>query len=113
QQKVVYQLSNNDPFIHKSLIGQLFSLLDALDGITIEVVTHGYGIDFLLKDSPFTTMIEALGEKGVVFMVCRNTLDEGKTEATDVMGLVKIIPAGVAHVVIRQSEGWSYIKAGF
>ena len=111
--KVVFQLSNNDTFIHKSLVRQLSNLLSALEGVTIEVVAHSYGIDFLLKDSPFRENIEALAGQCVKFMVCQNTLNEGKTDATEILPSAKIIPAGIAHVVIRQSEGWGYIKAGF
>src|SRR5687767_10862222 len=110
--KVVFQLSNNDTFIHKSLIRQLSNLLTALQGVTVEVVAHSYGIDFLLKDSPFKDNIEVLAGQGVEFMVCQNTLKEGKTDPAEILPLAKIIPAGIAHVVVRQSEGWGYIKAG-
>jgi intracellular sulfur oxidation DsrE/DsrF family protein len=110
---VVFQLSTNDTFVQTSLIRQLNNLVTAMPGITIEVVTHGYGIDFLLADSPFRHSIESLANNGAAFIACQNTLTEAKMHAMDLIGNTKIVAAGIAHVITRQREGWPYIKAGF
>ena len=111
--RVVFQLSNNDPFVQKSLIRQLNSVLKALDVIKIEVVTHSYGIDLLLKDTVFQNNLEGLHDRGVTFMVCQNTLEQEKLCRDGLLDFTEVIPSGVAHVIARQSEGWSYIKASF
>jgi len=111
--KVVFQLSNNDTFVQKSLIRQLSNLLEAIDGISIEVVAHGYGIDLLLGNSPFKNNISMLRNKGVDFLVCERTLQHEKFDPSGLLNFTKVVPAGVAHIIQRQSEGWSYIKAGF
>lgn len=113
KQKVVFQLSANDTFVQKSLISQLQDLLKDVDDITVEVVTYGYGVDLLLRDSPFKKEIEALQKQGVAFLVCQNTLHHEKLDPSGLLALGKIIPAGLAHVIKRQGEGWCYIKAGF
>ncbi len=111
--RVVFQLSNNDTFIQKSLLRQLNNLVEAMDGVLVEVVTHGYGIDLLVGGSPFKENIEDLNRKGVAFLVCENTLKGEKLDASEFTGIAKPIPAGVAHIVRRQTEGWSYIKVGY
>ncbi len=111
--KVVFQLSNNDTFIQKSMLRQLMNLLEAMNGVRIEVVTHSYGIDLLLKDGPFHKRVEDLQEKGVDFLVCENTIRAEKVDFSELSQMAKPIPAGIAHIVRRQSEGWSYIKAGY
>lgn len=111
--KVVFHLSNNDTFIQKSLIRQLTNLLDAMDDVSIEVVTHSYGIDLLLQNSPFRNNIEDLKEKGVDFIACENTLRHEQMDARQLLGEVTIVRAGIAHIIQRQAQGWSYIKAGF
>lgn len=113
QQKVVFQLSSNDTLVHKSLVKQLNNLLHALPDATIEVVAHGPGIELLYKNAPLANNLEKLHAKGIVFLVCQNTLKEKQVDPTVLVPLCKIIPAGIAHIIIRQSEGWSYIKAGF
>jgi intracellular sulfur oxidation DsrE/DsrF family protein len=112
-QRVVFQLSNNDTFIQKSLIRQLNNVLKAIDEIEIEVVTHGYGIDLLLKDTAFENNIIALHEQGVRFLACKNTLDQQNLSEKDLVEFTTVVPSGLAHVIIRQGEGWSYIKASF
>lgn len=111
--KVVFQLSNNDTFVQKSLIRQLSNLLAAMDDISVEVVTHSYGIDLLLEDSPFKNNIKSLGSQGVDFLICGNTINHDKLDRSAFLDVSRIVPAGIAHIIQRQSEGWSYIKAGF
>jgi uncharacterized protein len=111
--QVVFQLSSSDTLIHKSLTKQLNNLLTAMPGITIEVVTHGPGITFLQKSSTVKNNLDKLQQQGITFLACRNTLLEKKIDPASLLPFVNVIPAGLAHIIRRQSEGWSYIKAGF
>ncbi|RNI28068.1 hypothetical protein EFA69_18495 [Rufibacter immobilis] len=115
QQKVVFQLSNHDPLVHKAMVKQLNNLLTAFEkgNIQTEVVVHGPGIELLLQESPLKNNLESLHRKGVLFLVCQNTLQEKKIAPDRLLPFSQIIPAGIAHVIVRQSEGWSYIKVGF
>lgn len=110
---MVFQLSNNDTFVQKSMLRQLTNLIEAMNGVRIEVVTHSHGIDLLLKDCPFRKQIEKLERNGVEFLICENTIRAEKLDLSELSRTAKPIPAGVAHIVRRQSEGWSYIKAGY
>lgn len=112
QYKVVFQLSDNDTFIQKSLIRQLSNLMETLEPVTIEVVAHSYGVDLLLKDCAFNTQVEALRDKGVGFIVCKKTLDREKLDTSAFISNIETVPGGLAHIIKRQTEGWSYIKAG-
>lgn len=111
--KVVVQLSSEDASVHKAMIKQLNNAMNALDQLEVEVVVHGPGIDFLLLNSPLINNIEKLTKAGVQFLVCRNTLNDKKIEPSDLFAGSNIIPSGVAHLIVRQSEDWSYLKAGF
>jgi intracellular sulfur oxidation DsrE/DsrF family protein len=111
--KVVIQLSNEDTAVHKAMIKQLNNALEALDKLEIEVVVHGQGIGFLLLSSPVINNIEKLQKKGVRFLVCKNTLNDKKLEPSALYAGSKVIASGVAHLIVRQSQGWSYLKAGF
>lgn len=112
QYKVVFQLSDNDTFIQKALIRQLANLIESLEPLTIEVVAHSFGIDLLLEDSPFRTHVRALEDKGVSFVVCEKTLVREKLDASVLIKSVNIVPSGIAYIIKKQTEGWSYIKAG-
>lgn len=111
--KVVFQLSNNDTFVQKSLLRQITNLLNAMAGVRVEVVMHSYGIDLLLADSPFRENVEDLRQKGVEFLVCENTIRSEKISPSELAGVTRVVPAGLAHIIQRQGEGWGYIKAGY
>lgn len=110
--KVVFQLSDNDTFIQKALIRQLNNLMETLEPVTIEIVAHGYGIDLLLKDGTFRKHVEDLRNKGVDFVICEKTLDREHLGTSAFISDIKTVPGGLAHIIKRQTEGWSYIKAG-
>jgi intracellular sulfur oxidation DsrE/DsrF family protein len=67
----------------------------------------------LQESSVVKNNLEKLQQRGVTFLVCRNTLNEKKIDPKTLLPIAHIIQAGLAHVITRQSEGWSYIKAGF
>jgi uncharacterized protein len=75
-------------------------------------VSHGAGIELLFNDSPVKNKLHLLHEKGVTFLFCQNTLTDRKIKISKFLAFSKIVPSGVAHIIVRQSEGWSYIKAG-
>jgi len=113
EHKVVFHLSSDEDNVHKALIRQLYNLFKALEHLEVEVVTHGPGIDLLLIQSKLDNLLNELNKKGVRFLVCQNTLDDRKLNATSFLSFAEIIPASIAHIILRQEEGWSYIKAGF
>jgi len=112
QYKVVFQLSDNDTFIQKALIRQLNNLIESLEPLAIEVVAHSFGIDLLLENSIFRKQVRGLEQKGVDFIVCENTLVREKLDVSALMKTVNTVPSGLAHIIKRQTEGWSYLKAG-
>ena len=111
--KVVIQLSSNDILVQKATISQLNNILNALPSITIEVVMNGSGMDLVLQDAPLTNTLEQLHEKGIQFLVCKNSLNQKNLSNTSILDFCTIVPSALAHLIVRQHEGWSYIKAGF
>lgn len=111
--KSVIQLSTGDLRVHKSVIRQMNNVLHAIDNIAIELVIHGPGITLLLKDGSLQNNLELLHHKGIKFLVCTNTLREQSIDPSALVDFAIPVPSGIAHLIIRQSEGWSYIKAGF
>jgi len=111
--KVVLQLSGNDIMVQKATISQLNNMLNAFDSIEVEVVMNGPGIDLLLTDTLYHNTLERLHEKGIHFLVCKNTLNHRNLGSTSILPFAISVPSAIAHLIIRQHEGWSYIKAGF
>ena len=111
--KVVIQLSSNKILIQKATISQVNTILNALPFVSIEVVMNGPGIDLILQDAPLTNTLEQLYEKGIQFLVCKNSLNQKNLSTTSILPFCTVVSSSLAHLIVRQHEGWSYIKAGF
>lgn len=111
--KVVIQLSSGEVAVQKATISQLNNILNAFDTVSVELVMNGTGIDLLLTDTLYNNTLERLYEKGIQFLVCKNTLNHRNLSSTSILPFGTIVPSAIAHLIIRQQEGWSYIKAGF
>jgi hypothetical protein len=114
--KVVFQFTNaKDTMQQKSLIRQLQNILQVWPNAQYEVVVHNQGVDLLMeKHAIDKNEIRDLAKRGVKFVVCENTLKSRNIPKSELMqDVVGYVPAGIAEIVLKQEEGWSYIKGGF
>lgn len=115
QHRVVIQLSSNDTLVWKGLMNNIRNLKNGWgDSVTIEVVAHGPGIEFLVIGK--TTQQDKIAyfkSKGVVFVGCENTLVERKISKDTIIPEAGFVKMGVGEIILKQEQGWSYIKVGF
>ncbi|MBL7944979.1 MAG: DsrE family protein [Flavobacteriales bacterium] len=114
QHHIIMQLTSGDTLVHKGLMRQLKNMKEAAPSMQLEVVCHGPGLDLLMTDrSIVQTKITEFVGKGIVFLACENTIKERNLDRAKVMAEAGYVKAGIIHIVERQEDGWSYIKAGF
>lgn len=112
--RIVMQLASGDTLVHKGLMRQLRNMLEAAPTMQLEVVCHGPGMDLLMTDrSIVTDKVKQFSERGIVFLACENTIKERNLDRSKVLPEAGFVRAGIIHIVERQEQGWSYIKAGF
>lgn len=113
--KIIMQLTSNDAAVLKGLTKQLNNLKEGWeDTVLIEVVCHGPGIDFLTTEkTKYKDEIYALKEKGIVFVVCENSLRERSVPKEAILPDMQYVKMGIGEIVLKQEAGWTYIKAGF
>jgi hypothetical protein len=113
--RVVYHLNDSEnAFI---ALRNIQNHLEADPGVRIVVVTHGKGIDFLLKDAkdkngnPYEIPVQSLKDRGVDFRVCNNTLKSRNLGPEAVIPEATIVPSGVAEIGrLQAKEGFVYLK---
>ncbi len=105
---VVYHI--NDSTNASALLVNVRNHLAAAPDTRIHVVSHGRGIDFLLKDAgdaggaPYAGKLKPLAAQGVHFKVCRNTL-KGRNLGDDAVDAsATVVPSGVAEIARLQTE---------
>lgn len=112
--RIVMQLVSGDTLVHKGLMRQLRNMKEAAPDMELEVVCHGPGMDMLMADrSIVADKVKEFSAKGIRFLACENTIKERKLDRAQVLPTAGYVPAGIIHIVERQEDGWSYIKAGF
>ncbi|MGB9669872.1 MAG: DsrE family protein [Halothiobacillaceae bacterium] len=107
----------NDSANASAALRNIKNHLDASPAARIVVVTHGQGIDFLLKDAqddkgnPYQAIVEGLKARGVDFRVCNNTLTARKIDPERVITKASIVPSGGAEIgKLQAREGFVYLK---
>lgn len=112
--KVVFQFTLADSMQQKAFSNQLKNLRKHWPDAQIEVVAYNQGIDFLMtKRTRHHDIIADLKKAGVRFVVCQNTMNQRNIKANELIQEAEIVPAGIAEIVEKQEQGWSYIKGGF
>jgi intracellular sulfur oxidation DsrE/DsrF family protein len=114
--KIVFQFTNaNDTLQQKAFVKQLENITAHWPNAKYEVVVYNQGVDLVMKNNTkYQARLQSLKAKGVKFVVCENTLKNRKISKDAFPEiLVGFVPAGIAEIVEKQEEGWSYIRGGF
>lgn len=112
--KIVFQLTSDDSLVHKAVIKQIRNIFKAAPNASVEVVCHNKGITLLqTATTKHASDVAELKGRGVDFVACENSMRERKIKKEDLLSDIHTVPAGIIEIVMKQEQGWSYIKAGF
>lgn len=76
----------------------------------IEILANSEAVGKFKKGSEWETAMRDLLQNGVTLAACQNALNAQKIAKDDLIDHVTVVPAGVVELVIKQSEGFAYIK---
>ncbi|MCU0967450.1 MAG: DsrE family protein [Rubrivivax sp.] len=115
QDKVVYHINDTAA---QALAGlrNIRNHLDVDPTAQITVVTHAFGVDFLMEgmkdrnENSFASTVAALKNRGVRFEVCEITLQNRNLKKEQFIQEADFTPSGVVRLSKLQKEGASYIK---
>ena len=113
--KVVFQMNVDGNDSWNQLFGNVGNVQKAFqkDGVQIEVVFYGKGITALLKTNEmFAERLKKASEDGVILGACQNSMRQRKITSQDIFPFSTEVDSGVAELVRKQEEGFSYIRAG-
>lgn len=110
---VVWDLSSADTAVQGAVFRQINNARALKPDLQIEVVFHGKAVLSLLKsDKSFEDRVRFAKERGVTVAVCNNSLKRLKIDPSQLMPETTVVPSAVVELIVKQSEGWSYVKAG-
>jgi uncharacterized protein len=115
QDKVVYHINDTAT----QALGTLRNIRNHLDtdpGARITVVTHAFGVDFLMEgmkdrnEAPFAATVAALVNRGVKFEICEITLKNRNLKKEQFIQEASFTPSGVVRITKLQLDGHAYLK---
>jgi hypothetical protein len=113
--KAIIQLTSGEDRVIKSIASQINNLIKALNSeVDIELVCYGQSLPFVLNEAnKWSDVISNLLLNNVEILACGNMLKANSKSTDEMFPGIKTVPAAIAEIVVKQHEGWSYIKAGF
>ncbi len=115
QDKVVYHINDTQSQALATL-RNIRNHLDTDPSAKITVVTHAFGVDFLMEgmkdrnETPFAPTVAALVNRGVKFEVCEITLKNRNLKKEQFIQEADFTPSGVVRLTKLQLAGHAYIK---
>ena len=113
--KALIQLSTSDEEVIKSLLSHVKNLRIGLGAdAEILILCHAKSLDFVLNShQEFEASVRLLLSYNATIAACENMLMAHDKTNADLHTGITTVPSAIATIVIKQQEGWSYIKAGF
>ena len=110
--KVVFQVSDNDPAKWNLALNNVRNIQQDLgrENVEVELVVYGPGLNMLKLDSAVAARVaETLGN-GAGIIACENTMRSQKFGKAELLPNISFVKAGVTALMMRQREGWAYIR---
>ena len=118
--KLMVHVNSGDPMRLRTVLDETEYLLktsaDSTRKVQIEVLVNGDGIKMLEdNDTPYAKKILAMESdyKNIQFLACQIALNRHKDEDgfdIDLLPGVEVVPSALKQAMIRQREGWTYLR---
>ncbi len=118
--RIAFHMDTNDPALMNLTLNNVKNVTsyyeDIGESVEIEVVAYGPGLHMLRADtSPVAARVAAMALEieGLTFVACGNTLrkmSQGAGREIELLEEAVVVPSGVVQLVMRQEQGWAYIR---
>jgi intracellular sulfur oxidation DsrE/DsrF family protein len=110
--RVVFDLTSRDTLEQKAVLRWLKEVGGSSPEAKMEVVMYAKGFELVMPDrSPFAADVkEAMKNPNVSFAVCAIALKNNNVDKSQLLPGVQTVPDGIHELVMKQQDGWGYIK---
>jgi intracellular sulfur oxidation DsrE/DsrF family protein len=112
--RVVFDLTSRDSLDQKAVMRWIREISAVSPDAQMEVVMYGKGFELVMPDksTQVADMQEAAKRPNVTFKVCEIAMKNNKIERSQLFKEVQTVPDGIHEIVMKQQDGWGYIKVG-
>ncbi len=112
--RVVFDLTSRDTLDQKAVMRWVGEISASNPEAQLEVVMYGKGFELVMPEkSAFVAQVNnAMKNTNVSFKVCQAALKNNNVDRSRIMAHVNTVPDGIYEILMKQREGWGYIKVG-
>jgi uncharacterized protein len=110
---VVFDVTSNDTIVHKMVMRWVKEIASGVPDANVEVVFYGKSLDMITQNKSIVadSLIKYASMKNVSFKVCEVAMKNNQVEKNQLLPGVKTVPDGIYEIILREHDGWAYIKA--
>jgi uncharacterized protein len=112
--RIVFDLTSRDTLDQKAVMRWVGEISKSDPEAQLEVVMYGKGFELVMPEkSAFITEVNSvLKNPNVSFKVCQVALKNNNVERSRILADARTVPDGIYEILMKQREGWGYIKVG-
>ena len=110
--KVAFDLTSRDSLDQKAVMRWIKEITATSPNVQLEVVMYAKGIELVMpeKSAVMVDVKEAMKNPNVAFAVCERAMNNNKVDKGQLLEKVHTVPDGIHELVVKQQQGWGYIK---
>jgi|SRR5580765_6885515 len=112
--RVVFDLTSRDSLDQKAVMRWIREISASSPKAEMEVVMYGKGFELVMPDksTKLPDVQDAVKNPNVTFKVCEIAMKNNNLTKDMLVKEVQTVPDGIREIVMKQQEGWGYIKVG-
>ncbi len=110
---VVFDVTSGDTIVHQMVMRWVSEIASSVPDAKVEVVFYAKSLDMVTKNKSVVadSLTKYAAMKNVSFRVCQVAMKKNKVEKDQLLEGVQTVPDGIYEIVLKQHDGWAYIKA--
>jgi intracellular sulfur oxidation DsrE/DsrF family protein len=112
--RVVFDLTSRDSLDQKAVLRWIREISVSDPKAEMEVVMYGKGFELVMPDrsTRLAELQDAVKNPHVSFKVCEIALKNNSVLRDQLIKEAGTVPDGIHELVMKQQQGWGYIKVG-
>lgn len=109
---IVFDITTSDTATHQRVIRWSKGILEAHPDAKIEIVFYGKALDMVVKDKSTVAadVLKLAADKKVTFAVCEHAMKVFNIDKSQLLDGMVTVPDALYELVIKQADGFGYIK---
>jgi uncharacterized protein len=112
--RVVFDLTSRDTLDQRAVMRWVGEISASRPDAQVEVVMYGKGFELVMpeKSAYLAEVNRAMKNPNVSFKVCQVALKNNNVDRSRILPDVATVPDGIYEILMKQRDGFGYIKVG-